>query len=90
MKIKGWTDGPVELEADISIDDVLAELAEQVEHEGINRLITAIDWLTRILANVSDADIAKIKSVPRAEIQNRLLSQARRYEAPSCPSRLRG
>ena len=60
MKIKTWTDGPVELEADVQFEDMLSAMAGTVAdgQDCPSRLVAAIDQLTRILAAVEDSWIA--------------------------------
>lgn len=81
MKVQTWTDGPVELEADIQFEDVLAAMAGTVaEGEDCpSRLVAALDQLTRILASVEDGWIARMKPQHRAEIRRRLEQQSQRY-----------
>ena len=81
MKVQAWTDGPVELEADVEFEDVLSSIAQIVEdgQECPNRLLGAIDHVTRILAAVEDCWIERMKPEHRAEIHARLSRQCERY-----------
>jgi hypothetical protein len=81
VKLNVWTEGPVEVVADVSFEDVLSHLAGIVEdgESCPNRLVGAIDWLTRIFKAVDDTWIRRMTPEIRAEIAKRLSSQAERY-----------
>jgi hypothetical protein len=81
MKVQVWTNGPVELEADIEFEDILSALAVMAEEgdDCPNRLTAALDQLTRILAAVEDDWITRLKPQHRAEIRSRLSKQSERY-----------
>ena len=87
MRVRAWrmpTDA-VELEADVQFEDMLSAMAELVNdgRDCPNRLLGAIDQLTRILTAVEDEWIMRMKPEQRAEIQRRLSTQAHRYEVAS-------
>ena len=83
MKVNCWTDGAIEVVADVTFEDVLSALAATVE-DGEDmpcRLVGALDWVTRILKAVDDDWIARMKPEVRDEICKRLAYQAERYRA---------
>lgn len=72
----------VECECDVTLDDILRELDVYVEEgrELPNRLIGALDYLTRILGGVTDVCIAAMPHKCRIAIANRLRCELERYE----------
>ena len=84
MKIRAWTEGPVELEAEVEFEDMLSEIASIVEEgkDYPNRLVAAMVQVTRILMRVENDWIARMKPEHRAEIARRLRVEADRYLVP--------
>ena len=82
MKVNAYKTIDVEFEAEIELEDVLRECGQRIdesEAQYFRRLAPAIDWMTRILANIKPEVIAAFPESSRAIVRWRLLAEAERW-----------
>ena len=80
--VSAWKTMDIEVEVDVSIDEVLAELnqlAEEGTGEYYRRAGAVMDACTRILAKIGDDVIAKLPDSAKATMRERLGKELVRY-----------
>lgn len=81
-RVKCFKTIDLEFDADVDIDDVIAEMQTRVEDMNGEKWCPArwvLDPCTRILAGLTDEWIAGLPESARAEVHRRLTEQAKRY-----------
>lgn len=84
MRVSTWKNIDVEVEVNVSLDDVLAECdsrAEEATPEHCRLWLESIDVLTRILSRSKDDVIAKVPEQARQEVHRRLMVELARWES---------
>lgn len=81
MRVTKYETVDVEVDAIFLFGDVLEAFGEAIDS---GELLPSLDWMTRILARVSDEAIASMPDEARREMLRRLDNQRVRYESPGC------
>ena len=79
MKVRAYKTIDVDFEADIDIDDVMAEMSERIKEGGRAWLCCALDCLTRMLNRVGPEAINGLPPDARRILAERLAGEAKRY-----------
>lgn len=82
MKISTWKNIEVEVECEVSTDDILNEFSQRIQESSADywkRMLPAMDFMTRMMANISDETIASVKPEHREIIKSRLIEQSARW-----------
>lgn len=81
MKVKVWVEA--EAEANVSLDDVMAEMIALPYSERQTSILNAVNTAHGILKRVSDERIAEMDDKQRGIIGNALREQSERYVVPN-------
>lgn len=79
MKVKTWVEVEQEVEVDVCLGDVLAELSTLPDNQRWATVASAVNCAHGVLSRISDAAIAEMTEYNRNLIGQSLLVQARRY-----------
>lgn len=83
MQVTACKSVDIECEVEIDMDDILAEFSQRQDEATDTywrRLVSAMDAMTRIMANVTDETIAAMPNAACETLCERLMNQASRYD----------
>lgn len=79
MKVRAWVETAQEIEVDVSIDDVIAEISSFGEPKSAQAALPLLSTCIGVVMKVPDEIVAAMSEAQRKIVAGRLREQAERF-----------